>query len=196
MSGVSTKHIVLGLLIERPGYGYDLGQRIEERLGFLGLSENAVYRVLDRLQDDGWITEVRDQTVRRTRRGAARVRYGPTATGVAQFKQWIAEPSGRAVLRDELRAKMLVTDPTDLPDLLTAAEQQTRECLAELTALHRPVLATAAEPDVPWSHAAVILVDDLSTRWLQALVDWLEAVCVVLEERIAQGADASATPSP
>lgn len=192
MSGVSTKHVVLGLLIERPGYGYDLAQRLGERLGFLGLSGNAVYRILDRLEDDGWIVEVGERRVGRTRRGAARVMYGPTPAGVQQLKKWIAEPSDRAVLRDELHAKLIVADPADLPDLLATVEEQARECLTELAAMRRPVLAEATHPDVPWPHAAMMLVDDFAARWLQCLADWLDSVSVILEERIERGADMSA----
>lgn len=188
MSGLSTRHVVLGLLIERPGYGYDLGQRLEQRLGFLGLSENAVYRILDRLEADGWVQEIGERRFGRTKRGAARVMYAPTATGVANFKQWIAAPSDRAFLRDELQAKMAVAEPDDLPTLLDAAERQARDCLTELSAAPRPALASATELEVPWSHAATILVDDFRFRWLQCMVDWLEAVCVVLEERIERSA--------
>ncbi len=184
MGGVSNRHVVLGLLMERPGYGYDLGQRIEDWLAFLGLSENAVYRILDRLEDDGWIVEVGERRVGRTRRGAARVMYGPTREGAEQFREWVTRPSERADLRDELRAKLLLTDPADLPELLAAVERQAAECLAELAGLRRPVLAAASRPDVPWANAAAMLVDDFATRWLQCLVDWLDDVCVVLEDRI------------
>lgn len=183
---------MLGLLIERPGYGYDLGQRLDARLGFLGLSDNSVYRILDRLELDGWIEEIGERRFGRTRRGAARVTYAPTATGVAHFKAWIATPSDRSVLRDELQAKMTVADGSDLPELLAAAEAQARACLDELAAAERPALAGATESEVPWSRAAVILVDDFRHRWLQCLVDWLEAVCSVLEERIADDARTAA----
>src|SRR6185312_6150626 len=133
VSGLSTKHVVLGLLIERPGYGYDLIQRARSRFGFLGLSENFVYRTLERL------------------------------------------------------------DPDDLPELLAVAESQAGECIAELATLRRPVLAHVAEPTVPWQHAAVMMVDDLNARWLQALVDWLSAICELIEERIERSS-ASAGP--
>ncbi len=172
MSGVSTKHVVLGLLVERPGYGYDLGQRLDARLGFLGLSENVVYRILDRLEDEGWIEEIGKRSFGRTRRGAARVMYGPTQSGVERFREWIAEPNDRAVLRDELRTKLVLADPGDLPRLRAAAEEQARECLAELELLRRPLLAEAASDEVPWSNAAAILVDDFETA-LAAVPDRL-----------------------
>ncbi|HXE45935.1 MAG TPA: PadR family transcriptional regulator [Conexibacter sp.] len=193
MSGLSTKHVVLGLLIERPGYGYDLIQRARSRFGFLGLSENFVYRTLERLEQDGWIEEIGDKRAGATRRGAPRVIYRATLVGRTRFKAWLAAPSERAVLRDELQAKLSLSDPDDLPELLAVAESQAGECIAELATLRRPVLAHVAEPTVPWQHAAVMMVDDLNARWLQALVDWLSAICELIEERIERSS-ASAGP--
>jgi DNA-binding PadR family transcriptional regulator len=184
MSGLSTRHVVLGLLVERPGYGYDLQQRIDARLRFLGLSESAVYKILERLEADGWIEEAGQRRFGATRRGAPRVMYRATPLGRERFKQWMAAPCDRALVRDELQAKLNVADPHDLPSLLAIAEAQSRECLAELAALQRPVLARAAELDVPWHDAATIMVDDFRLRSLQTLVDWLEAICELIEERI------------
>lgn len=184
MSGLSTRHVVLGLLVERPGYGYDLQQRLDARLGFLALSESAVYKILDRLEQDGWIEEVAGREVGRTRRGAARVRYRATELGRERFKAWMATPSERAVLRDELQAKLAVAEPRDLPELLAVAEAQQRACLADLAALRRPVLAQVIEPEVCWHDAAMMMVDDFRLRSLQTLVDWLDAICELMEARI------------
>ena len=40
---MSVKHAVLGLVIERPGYGYELIQRLEQRIEGWRPSETAVY---------------------------------------------------------------------------------------------------------------------------------------------------------
>jgi DNA-binding PadR family transcriptional regulator len=194
VSGLSTKHVVLGLLIERPGYGYDLQQRLQSRLGFLALSESAVYKILDRLEQDGYIEEMGEKRVGRTRRGAARVMYRATHEGEQHFRGWVAQPSERPTVRDELQAKLMVTDPGDLPELVDAAEAQSRACLTELSAMSRPSLARAASPDVPWNHAAVMMVDDFTTRWLQLWVDWLDAICEVMDERMKNGADPPPPP--
>ena len=184
MSALSTRHVVLGLLVERAGYGYDLQQRIDARLGFLGLSESAVYKILERLEAEGWIEEAGRRQSGATRRGAPRVMYRATPLGRERFKSWIAEPCGRPVLRDELQAKLNVAEPDDLPELLAGAEAQARECLAELAALTRPALTSAVEPHVPWRDAATMMVDDYRVRALQTLVDWLDAICELMEERI------------
>lgn len=193
MNRALTKHVVLGLLIERSGYGYDLQGRFGERFRFLELTGNAIYGILNRLESDGWIEQVPDQRPARTRRGAPRVRYQPTPLGRQRFKEWIATPSPRSVMRDELQGKLRIAGDDDLPLLLEVAELQQRECLAELSEMRRPVLAHAADPDVPWSSAAAIMVDDFRGRWLQLLVDWLNSVCEIIELRIEQaGASSSA----
>lgn len=184
MSGLSTRHVVLGLLVERPGYGYDLQQRIDARLGFLGLSESAVYKILERLEVEGWIEETGQRRIGATRRGAPRVMYRATLLGRERFKQWMSSPCERAVLRDELQAKLNVAEPDDLPELLMVAEVQAQACLTELAALRRPALASLVELDVPWRDAATMMVDDFRLRSLQTQIDWLDAICELLEERI------------
>lgn len=188
MSRLSTKHVVLGLMIRRPSYGYGLQQQISERLGFLGLAESAVYKNLERLEQDGWVEEAGELRIGRTRRGVPRVLYRATPEGVEQFRQWMAQPVDRSVLRDELQAKLALSDPADLPQLLAMAEAQERECLAELASLSRPSLAAAATADVPWDAVARMMVDDFKARWLESLVDWLAAICEVMHERAEQSA--------
>lgn len=184
MSRISTKHAVLGLMIDRPSYGYNLQQQIGERLGFLGLAESTVYKTIERLEVDGWVEEVGEKRTGRTRRGAPRVLYRATPAGVSSFKAWMAMASDRAVLRDELQTKLALSDPEDLPRLLQMAEAQSRECLEELVVLARPSLSELATSDVEWGVAARFMVDDFKARWLESLVDWLDGICEVMEERI------------
>jgi len=184
MGRLSTKHAVLGLMIDRPSYGYNLQQQIAERLGFLGLAESAVYKTLERLELDGWVEEVGEKQAGRTRRGAPRVLYRATPEGVDSFREWMARTSDRALLRDELQTKLALSDPEDLPRLLEMAEAQSRQCLEELVVLARAPLSELATTDVDWDVAARYMVDDFKARWLESLVDWLDGICEVMEERI------------
>ena len=95
----------------------------------------------------------------------------------------MATPCERAVV-DELQAKLTVADPEDLPELLTIAEEQGRQCLTELAELRKPVLGHVVELDVPWHDAATMMVDDFRLRALQTLVEWLDEICDLMEERI------------
>lgn len=171
-------------MIDRPSYGYGLQQQVTERLGFLELAESAIYKTIERLEADGWVEEVGEKQAGRTRRGAPRVLYRATAEGTAQFRRWMEEPCDRAVVRDELHAKLALADPTDLPQLMHMADEQAQACLAELAALKRPPLASLAA-DAPWSAVARVMTDDFKARWLESLIDWLNAICEVIEDRIA-----------
>jgi DNA-binding PadR family transcriptional regulator len=184
MAKLSTKHLVLGLMIDRPGYGYALQQQVTERLGFLGLAESSVYKTIERLEAEGWVEEMDPRRRGNSHRGAQRVLYRATPEGVDQFKRWMAEPSDRAIVRDELHAKLALSDPTDLPALLRTAEAQSQECLAELASIGQRPLPAAT--DLPWGVVANALVDDFKARWLESLVDWLNEICRVIEERMAE----------
>lgn len=188
MSRLSTKHVVLGLMIDRPTYGYQLKQEMADRVGFLGLATSAIYRIIERLETEGWVAETGTQSGGGTRRGVPRILYKATPEGVQQFKTWIAAPSAPAVVRDELQAKLAVSAPEDLPCLLEAAEEQARECLAELGRIGRPSPLSRATKNVPWDVAARIMVDNFHARRLEGLVDWLNEACEVIEDRIRESA--------
>lgn len=186
---VSTKHVVLGLMIERRGYGYDLQQRIEERLGFLGLSETSVYRLLDRLEADGFIIETARVASGGTRRGLPRVTYEATPAGVEEFHRWMRAPSPPAVVREELHAKLTLAGDGDLPALIAETQEHEADCLARLRALaRRTPLHELADGTLPWPQVAALLVDDALARRLQATVDWLQGVRVVMRRRLEAGA--------
>lgn len=185
MTKLSTKHVVLGLMIDRPGYGYALQQQFTERLGFLELAESSIYKTIERLAADGWVEETEALRAGPRHRGTQRVLYRATPEGVGQFKEWMSQPCDRAVVRDELHAKLVLSDPDDLPDLLRSAEAQSRECLTELATLGRR-RSTPTTPDMPWGEVASALVDDFHARWLESLVDWLDQICKVIEERMSR----------
>lgn len=182
---LSTKHVVLGLLVEQRGYGYELQQRIDRRFEFLGLSESTVYGLLTRLERDGLIEERGPKETGRTKRGAPRVIYGATDAGVHEFGRWMASPCCAAVPREELHAKIVLSEPDDLPQLIEMAERQERECLAELGTLAVREVHDVLGEDVPWRDTAALLVEDARAARLQATIDWLQRARVVMERRRA-----------
>jgi DNA-binding PadR family transcriptional regulator len=175
-------------MIDRPSYGYGLQQQVTERLGFLELAESAIYKTIERLEADGWVEEVGEKQAGRTRRGAPRVLYRATPEGAERFREWMHEPCDRAVVRDELHAKLALANPPDLPHLAQLAEEQAQACLTELASLKRPPLTTVTA-DAPWSAVARMMTDDFKARWLESLIDWLNAICEVIEDRIAATSD-------
>lgn len=185
MSRLSTKHAVLGLMVERPTYGYRLVQDVSTRLPFLQLGVGAVYKVMERLETEGWIEEVGERSTGRTRRGVPRVQYQATEAGVEELRRWMREPSERPVVRDELHAKLALSDPDDVPELLRSVERQTAECFEELARLRRPSLTDTE--GAPWNVLARMMIDDYKARSLEGMIDWLTEVARLMEQRVASG---------
>ena len=75
---------LLLLVLEQPGYGYDLVGRLKP----LGINDDAasVYRALRALEHDGAVTS----SWRMSETGPARRVYNLTETGEAILRQWVA----------------------------------------------------------------------------------------------------------
>lgn len=179
MHRLSTKHVVLGLLVNRTSYGYALQQQLAERLSFLELAESAIYKTLDRLEADGCV----EQAGTRHSGGYTRQLYRVTPEGVQEFKRWIAEPGEPPPLRSELHAKLVLAEPDDLPQLLEAVEAQADACTSQLNRAQARV-ANASVADTRWSARANRLVQDFQARRLESLVDWLNNVAREIEEHL------------
>ncbi|HEY8581652.1 MAG TPA: helix-turn-helix transcriptional regulator [Capillimicrobium sp.] len=186
---LSTKHVVLGLVIERAGYGYDLQQRIGQRLGFLGLSDNVIYGVLDRLEREGLIEERGAKETGRTRRGSPRVTYVATAAGVAEFERWMASPSRPALLREELHAKLAVSAPEHLGFLVELTEGLELEYLRELQALAGARRGDVDDPDLDWASLVEVLVEEAQATRIEGTIAWLQRTRAILERRMAAPAE-------
>lgn len=187
VSALSNKHVVLGLLIERPGYCYDVQQRLNQRFGFLSLSERITYKIIEQLKKEGWIERVGIKAVGQTERGAPRVIYGATPSGHEEFSRWLAEPCEIGIAREEVHVKVVLSQPPDWPCVIELTKKLERACLAEmqeLQAADRPTVAELSDPEIPWGTVAAVLVDDAECTRLQGMIDWLQRVRVVVRHRI------------
>lgn len=95
---------VLGLVIEKPSYGYELARRLERRFdGLLAVSASNVYTTLDRLVKHGMVEEI-DPDLPTSRRRQRRLHYRATADGARAYRRWLA----LRLHGDELRRELLV----------------------------------------------------------------------------------------
>jgi DNA-binding PadR family transcriptional regulator len=176
---MSAKHAVLGLVIERPGYGYDLARRLRERFGSSGFAPTGVYSALDQLSAEGLVRAAGSLAGGSAERAAPRTVYEATEEGREQFDRWMLASSTPAHVRDELNMKLALSRPRDLPALIELARSQEEQCLARLEALKQPdVVAETPRPQggggLAWSQVAALLVRDAEVRQLQARVEWLQ----------------------
>lgn len=185
---LSTKHLILGLVVQRPNaHGYALRSEVKERFGFLDLAISAVYGSLERLEKDGLIATSGVKPVG-SRELRQREMFHATDQGVREFKTWMAAPSKRPTVRDELQAKIGLATPDDLPDVCRVAEAQLELCVGHLSALPKPSLAVARSSSTAWPEVARIVADDYKTHLLAATIDWLTSTIEVLRARIEQQA--------
>ena len=98
---MSLEHALLVSLRERPGTGIELARRFDRTVGFYWqATHQQIYRVLRRMQADGWLTESPGPG-RSTER-----RYDLTDAGRAELARWLATPTPVEPLRSEVAVKM------------------------------------------------------------------------------------------
>jgi DNA-binding PadR family transcriptional regulator len=171
---MSAKHAVLGLVIERPGYGYQLAQRLEERCGAWGWEPSGVYNALDQLKRERHVRAVGEKGSRGTDRGAPRVVYESTSRGVEFFEDWMSKSSALSPFRQELDLKIVFSGPECLAGLIDQTWAQEQVCINDLRALTTPTQVGSGDRMASWREAAVILQRDAEIMLLQARIEWLQ----------------------
>ena len=85
---MSAKHALLGLLIHRPAYRYQLGERLEERLGpAWSINSGQLYQTIKRLRTEGLIERIDGALEDEDERHV----FAITASGVEEFDRWFEE---------------------------------------------------------------------------------------------------------
>lgn len=172
-SAMSLKHAVLALVAERRGYGYELVQRFEARVGpGWQLNPSAVYPALDQLERGGFVTS----TARRggTRR-SPRIVYAPTDIGTAALEAWLCATDAPP---EPVRA--------DVHLRIAFARREHRAALATQLAAHEraygDLLARYQRRHGAGRHTSgPLLVDDAVVTRVRAELVWLAHARIALE---------------
>ena len=178
---MSAKHAVLGLVIERPGYGYDLARRLQERFGSSGFAPTGVYSALDQLSADELVRNAGSRADGSNERAAPRTIYEATSKGMDHFEEWMLGGSSLAPVRDELYMKIALSRPHNLSRLIDLARAQEEECLTRLECLKPQTDGSRGTPRA-WSDVAVLLVRDAEIKQLQARIEWLQRARMVMDK--------------
>lgn len=172
---MSLEHALLVSLRERPGTGIELARRFDRTVGFFWqATHQQIYRVLRRMEVDGWVAaSVGDG--RSTER-----RYQVTGAGGRELARWIALPTEVEPLRSTVAVKMrgaAYGDRAALLDQLHALRLEHEARLAHYRQLEREQFP---DPDALGEHARdvwLVLRGGLRQEeyWLAWLGDYLEA---------------------
>ena len=123
---MSAKHALLGLLLDRPAYRYQLGDRLQERLGpAWKINSGQLYQTIERLEADGLIERIDSATDDQHERHV----FAVTATGEEEFEHWFDGSMSRArLLRRPLLVKITLAGPERLKDTLHEIDDYERAC--------------------------------------------------------------------
>ncbi|NYG59624.1 DNA-binding PadR family transcriptional regulator [Nocardioides daedukensis] len=168
---MALEHALLVSLSERTASGLELTRRFDKSIGhFWTASHQQIYRVLGRMERDGW---VRSEVVAQQGRPDKKV-YEVTEPGRLELERWLAEPTAVEPLRSELMVKFRGASYGDRAALI----EQARAKLVEHT--QRLALYESMEardyPDPPaltGRELDIYLVLRGGVRMEQFWIDWL-----------------------
>jgi DNA-binding PadR family transcriptional regulator len=174
----STRYAVLGLVARRPTYGYALLQQLRRwSVEPEAVRSSSVYTALTRLEQDALIEPRGPSNAAGTDR-QPRLTYGATPAGEERFAQWLAtSPSSY----DDLRLRIALARPTDLPVLIGFVIAAEEACLQRLQELDAPPIGSLTARHAPWEAVAGAILGTLDTAELAGRAKWLQEVRVTLE---------------
>ncbi|AIY16994.1 PadR family transcriptional regulator [Pimelobacter simplex] len=173
---MALEHAILVSLSERAASGAELTRRFDASIGyFWTATHQQIYRVLGRMETDGWITA---ESVPQPDRPTTKV-YAVTAAGHAELRRWIAEPTAPDPVRSTLGVKMRGASYGDraalLDDLRHQLDEHTkRHSLYEFLAARDfpdPAALDDAGRDIYLVLRGGLLMEEFWIRWLTEYLD-------------------------
>jgi PadR family transcriptional regulator AphA len=155
---MSAKHALLGFLIQRSSYPYELEHRLLQRLGpAYAVNSGQLSQTLKRMEEDGLIERV-GVAGAATQGPKERHVFKATPSGAEEFERWFAQETKVTPLsRRALTVKLALAGPARLADALEQIVAYELKCagrLTELSRLHDSVdeSVTVADPRLRADH--------------------------------------------
>lgn len=177
-------HAILVSLLEKPGSGYELARRFERSIGyFWTATHQQIYRVLKRMEADGWV-EVREvpQQGRPDKK-----EYSVAALGRTALSSWLHEPIEPESVRHDLAVKIrgaAFDDPAALIHEVERHHQVHTDRLAHYLAGERrdftgPEAPAVLDAGQQLQHAVLrggIAYECMTITWLEDVLGTLRAL--------------------
>jgi DNA-binding PadR family transcriptional regulator len=174
---MALEHALLASLREQPAAGLELAHRFDRSIGFFwSATHQHIYRVLHRMEADGWVTSaVVGQDGRREK-----VVYEVTGAGNKALASWISQTTPQESYRSELAVKLRAASYGDRGALFADVERRLDEHRVRLA--HYESLMTRDYPDTtgltgqPLDQYLVLRGGVLMEQfWITWLSEFLEA---------------------
>jgi DNA-binding PadR family transcriptional regulator len=126
---MSAKHALLGLLLDRSAYPYELADRLQHRLGpAWRVNSGQLYQLVTGLERDGLIERVEHSFEHEDRHV-----FAITDAGVGEFERWFEQAAGPVRLcRRPLLVKITFAGPHRLSEALAQVDAYELECAQRL----------------------------------------------------------------
>lgn len=175
---MSTRHVILGLLRERPGHTYDVAVRFGKRLQPWQMNRGQVYRMVTALESEGLIEKIGPQD--------ENLRSGPpwklTSKGADELDRWFATRSEDVEpLRGELLAKFAVAEPADAAQLLVALDWYERALIAEIASDIQRQQENSTTGLGDWSDQVADCISDGAILHRDAELIWVRRIREVVQ---------------
>jgi DNA-binding PadR family transcriptional regulator len=182
---MSAKHAMLGVLLDRPAYPYQLADQLEQRLGpAWKVNSGQVYQTIKALEEDGLIERVESVPGDREDRHV----FAITGKGVVEFERWFEKTaSGVRLCRRPLLVQITFAGQQRLREAMAKVDAYELECakqLKQITGMREALPADGAliradhlllrlslsadisqvEGELRWSRHAREMLSWLSTR--------------------------------
>lgn len=161
-SQVSVGELVLGLIVEQPGNGYELSQRLGERFGSAGFSGPSARMALKGLEKQGYVLRVEGL-------------YQATASGVERFHRWLFASTRLPPVREELLVRVAFCEPRDLPRLIEIVGEAELACVARLEELNARLREEERASQLQgWRKRMSVVMTAGDAAWWDGRIKWLQ----------------------
>lgn len=178
---MSLAHTILGLLQQQEMTGYDLKTScFDQTLAHLWSADQAqIYRTLDKLEKQGWIT----RTIEIQHDRPNRKIYSITEAGKAEFNHWLQTPQPLPNIRDPLLVQVYFAAQLPNSVLLHLLQQQLAAHYKKLAACEAIDLPTLEDATANRNQMMQRLAQDLAIQREQTYIDWLQQAIDVIKEK-------------
>ena len=186
---MSLDHILLGIL-RTPGSGYEIRRQFHDIFShFWAADLPQIYRTLNRMERDGWLTA----SAEASEKGPERRVYRVTAGGKRAFRKWLSTAPTLTTERIEYLAQTFFLGALEDEHAALEFMRELRQQLNEELEVLRGIEAhwSAADPSYPdfadrddfYAHLTL----DLGLHKLATKVEWADRCITRIEARLGEG---------
>ncbi|MBD2429893.1 MULTISPECIES: PadR family transcriptional regulator [Fischerella] len=178
---MSLAYAIMGLLQQEQRTGYELKTNcFDQYLVHLWPADQAqIYRTLDKLLEQGWITcSIEIQCDRPNRKV-----YSVTEAGKAEFIQWLQSPHPLPTLREPLLLQLFFAAHLPSEAIVQLLEQQLAARIEKLTECENINLPMLSDQSTSREQIMQKLVLELVLRREQIYIDWLKTVIEIMHHQ-------------